>query len=227
MLEGRQRRANRAVRPSARRLRHRRRRGGRQLRRAEERPFRRRAASSITSATWATPRSASDVNIGAGTITANYDGRRKHRPSSATARSSAATRPCARRSRSGEGAYTGAGSRRDQGRAARQARRGPARAHSRASAARGGQRLAELSRGNPDHRDPHPAQRPLRGRRVLACARPSHAPRAARRRGQPRRAARPAARVAARRVSWPRSSSGSRSSASWPRPSPAPASSAA
>ena len=34
--------------------------------------------SSTTSATSATPRSASGVNIGAGTITANYDGTRKH-----------------------------------------------------------------------------------------------------------------------------------------------------
>ena len=42
-----------------------------------------------------------DVNIGAGTITANYDGRRSTARSSAMARSSAATRSCARRSRWG------------------------------------------------------------------------------------------------------------------------------
>ena len=51
-----------------------------------------------------------DVNIGAGTITCNFDGVRKHRPSSATAPSSAATRCSSRRSKIGAGARTGAGS---------------------------------------------------------------------------------------------------------------------
>ena len=51
------------------------------------------------------------VNIGAGTITCNYDGdEASTRPSSRTARSSAATRRWSRRCTIGEGAYVAAGS---------------------------------------------------------------------------------------------------------------------
>ena len=51
----------------------------RQLRRSEGEPHRPRLARPTTSPTSATRRSARDVNIGAGTITCNYDGANKHR----------------------------------------------------------------------------------------------------------------------------------------------------
>ena len=49
------------------------------------------------------------VNVGAGTITCNYDGYKKSRPSSRTARSSARTRSWSRRCASGKRAVIGAG----------------------------------------------------------------------------------------------------------------------
>ena len=70
-----------------------------------------------------------DVNIGAGTITANYDGRRKHRTIIGNGAFIGSDTILRAPITVGEGAYTGAGSRRHQGRAARQARRRRARAH--------------------------------------------------------------------------------------------------
>ena len=49
-------------------------------------------------------------NIGAGTITCNYDGVKKHKTQSASASSSAATPPWWRPSPSSDGSYIGAGS---------------------------------------------------------------------------------------------------------------------
>ena len=70
-----------------------------------------------------------DANLGAGTITANYDGRAQaphddRRPASG----SRSTRRSSRRSRVGDGAYTGAGSRDHRGRPAGRARASRARA---------------------------------------------------------------------------------------------------
>ena len=124
----------------------------------------------------------------------------------------------------GEGAYTGAGSGRHQGRAARQAGGRPAGADPRAARSRGGQQLAELNRGNTDHRDPDLPQRPVRGRRVLACASAPDAHRAVGRRGQPRRTARRSGSCRPAGTFLAAIQLGSPSSASWRRRSPAPAS---
>ena len=61
------------------RARARRRRAHRQFRRGQGEPHRRAAPRRTTSPTSATPTSARSVNVGAGTITCNYDGADKHR----------------------------------------------------------------------------------------------------------------------------------------------------
>ena len=85
------------------------RRGG-QLRRAEEHALRRPHASSTTSATSATPRSARGSTSAPGTITANYDGERKHRTIIGDGAFIGSDTILRAPITVGEGAYTGAGS---------------------------------------------------------------------------------------------------------------------
>ena len=96
-LEGRERCQDRAVRPPARRLRDRRRRGARATSPSRRTCVSAPAASSITSATWATPRSARTSTSVPGRSPPTTTGAASTARPSATARSSAGTRSCARR----------------------------------------------------------------------------------------------------------------------------------
>ena len=181
----------------------RRRRRARQLRRGEERAASAPAPSSTTSATSATRRSASGVNIGAGT---DHRQLRRHAQAphgrSATAPSSARTRCSWRRSTIGEGAATGAGSVVTHDVPPGKLAVGvPAARRASASGNRPDGRRPDGHAGrDPHHRRPHPDQR--------ASSWPPRSPwspsgadahRAARRRGQPIGAA----RASADRPAWP------------------------
>ena len=193
---------------------HRHRRRARQLRRGQEQHASARAPSSTTSATSAMPRSAQGVNIGAGTITANYDGQRKHRTTHRRRRLHRLGHDPARAGdASATGAVTGAGSWSPAtcppgtiavgvpARIRHAARRADDAARARVTASPPS--LMGSPPRAPHHRPAHRPQRRVRGRRDRARHGPTQPAPAAHRRGRPRRPPGARASSSSPAASWP------------------------